>query len=537
MAEHAGAAHSFMGFEPHGHCFLWQPDLIALHTVSDLVTGLSYYIIPVIIFYFVRKRSDVPFPAMLLLFALFIISCGTTHLMSVWTIWTPDYWLEGWVKSATAFFSLLTVLLLFPMIPRALRIPSPAQLEAANRKLETEVDSRRQAEAELKRHKDHLEDLVAERTSELELLNENLKKEIDERKQVETELRTSEERFRVMVEQAPEAVVVSDVKQGKTVDANANAVKLFGCSREELFEKGILRFYLPDQPDGRPVLESTRENSARALAGEEVVLERSIRNLHGQERICEVRLVRLPSSDHDLVRASWIDITERKRTEEIMAASLREKEVLLREIHHRVKNNLNIISSLLSLQEDAVDHPAALDALAESRGRITSMAMIHEQLYTSGDFSGIEVDGYLRQLLARLVAAYRATGDISLAFDLSAITLTLDQAIPFGLIMNELVTNSLKHAFRNRDRGTITVSTALENGSVNLVIADDGEGLPQGFSLNSVSSLGLQIVTMLVRQLHGKLTVEPAGGARFRLCFPLRYQEPEPGLEDAALDG
>jgi len=243
--EHAHSGPSFMGFEPHGHCFLWQPDLIALHTVSDFVTGLSYYLIPVAIFYFIRKRTDVPFPAMFLLFALFIISCGTTHLAAIWTIWYPDYWMEGWVKAATAFFSLVTAILLFPLLPKAMRIPSPAQLETANRNLESEVVSRRQAEEELKRHKDHLEELVTERTIELQAANARLEAEIAERKAAESALRESEDRYREFIEGTDNIVTQVDAS-GRFTYVNRVAAELYGRSQEACVGQTAFDFVLPE---------------------------------------------------------------------------------------------------------------------------------------------------------------------------------------------------------------------------------------------------------------------------------------------------
>jgi PAS domain S-box-containing protein len=215
------------------------------------------------------------------------------------------------------------------------------------------------------------------------------------------------------------------------------------------------------------------------------------------------------------------DISERKRSEQAMADSLNEKEILLREIHHRVKNNLQIISSLLNLQEQGLDHPDALAALAESRGRVMSMAMIHEQLYRSRDFSEIDVDGYLRQFLPRLVSTYKDERNIGLTLEISPITLTLDQAIPFGLIVNELVTNALKHGFRDLGNGTLSVTAACQARRVRIEVADDGRGLPAGFDPACAETLGLQLVSSLAGQLKGELTAGNGSGAFFRLEFPL----------------
>ena len=179
-------------FEPHGHCFLWRPDLILLHTVSDSITALAYYSIPITLLYFSQKRQDLPYKWIFVLFSVFILACGTTHLMAVWTIWNPDYWLEGAIKAVTAAVSLVTAVLLWPMMPRLLELPSPALLAAANQELRKEIAERKHAQAELSGIRQDLERQVQERTAELSQANAALRADIAERKRAEEELRRSE---------------------------------------------------------------------------------------------------------------------------------------------------------------------------------------------------------------------------------------------------------------------------------------------------------------------------------------------------------
>ncbi|MBW4495143.1 MAG: PAS domain S-box protein [Oscillatoria princeps RMCB-10] len=151
---------SFFGsdpFIPHGHCYLWKPDLVSLHIASDSLIALAYYSIPIALVYFVHKRRDLPHPWILLLFGLFIISCGTTHLMEIWTLWHPIYWTAGWLKAFTAFVSVLAAALLVPLIPQALALSSPAQLEAANRQLEAEIRDRRRVGETLRKSQQMLQ--------------------------------------------------------------------------------------------------------------------------------------------------------------------------------------------------------------------------------------------------------------------------------------------------------------------------------------------------------------------------------------------
>ncbi|BAZ01233.1 periplasmic sensor signal transduction histidine kinase [Tolypothrix tenuis PCC 7101] len=170
-------------FIPHGHCYLWKPELVWLHILADTLIALSYYSIPLTLIYFVRKRDDIPFKVIFLLFGAFIISCGTTHLMEVWTLWHPVYWLSGAMKAITALISLYTAITLIPLVPQALALPSPAQLEAAYMALKDENAERQRVEQELRKYKETLEELVEQRTAELAKTNEQLQQEIIQRQQ------------------------------------------------------------------------------------------------------------------------------------------------------------------------------------------------------------------------------------------------------------------------------------------------------------------------------------------------------------------
>ncbi|MBE9168718.1 PAS domain-containing protein [Pleurocapsales cyanobacterium LEGE 06147] len=169
-------------FIPHGHCYLWKPPLVWLHVTSDTLTALAYYSIPITLFYFVNKRKDLPFNWIFLLFCAFIVACGTTHVMEVWTLWHPTYWLSGTVKASTAAVSVLTALELIPVIPQALALPSPAQLEKANQELQVQIAERLKAEKDLKKYQSQLEQRVAERTAELNASNRQME-ELLEREQ------------------------------------------------------------------------------------------------------------------------------------------------------------------------------------------------------------------------------------------------------------------------------------------------------------------------------------------------------------------
>lgn len=216
------------------------------------------------------------------------------------------------------------------------------------------------------------------------------------------------------------------------------------------------------------------------------------------------------------------DVSEDKLKESRLRDSLLEKEVLLKEVHHRVKNNLQIISSLLFLQKEGIEDPTIQDLFEESRHRIASMALVHEELYRSGDLGRVDVKEYLERLAPKVVASLRGQKQLDLELTLDSCRLALDKVIPFGLLVNELLTNAVKHGFADRAQGRIRVAVRVEEGLVRLAVEDDGAGLPPGFHPEEVRSLGMQLVVQLTRQLRGALTFGSGHPTVFRVAFPLQ---------------
>jgi two-component sensor histidine kinase len=218
------------------------------------------------------------------------------------------------------------------------------------------------------------------------------------------------------------------------------------------------------------------------------------------------------------------DVSERKRAEERLLASLQEKSVLLKEIHHRVKNNLQIISSLLYLQEDRLKDPSFKAIIRQCQNQVFSMALIHEDLYRSSDLSSVDFGTYVRTLVTRLLGLYRSAGQVSYVAEVDQVNLRIDAAIPCGLILNELCTNALKYAFPPGRDGLRELRVAMhrtEAGFLHLTVADTGVGLPDGMEVPSASSLGMQIVWKLVEQLRGSIRVDGSRGTRYDLEFPV----------------
>jgi two-component sensor histidine kinase len=373
------------GFMPHGMCYLWQPGVLTLHIASDAVIALSYSSIPVTLLYFVRKRKDLKFPWAVPCFATFIIACGLTHVMDISTIWYPTYWLSGGIKAATALISLTTAILLVKLLPAAMRVVSPAVLQAANADLAREVEDRQRAEQNVLTANASLEVRVAERTQELATANAALEQRVSSR-----------------------------------------------------------------------------------------------------------------------------------------TAELKERESLLQEIHHRVKNNLQVISSLINMQVRGLEDESTRVALRECQSRVATMAQIHEVLYQSADYSRVPFAKYARDLTSRIFSASEASATVTLQLELEELSLPVEQAIPCGLILNELVGNSLKHAFPNAAVGAIRVNLRVESShSVILCVSDNGIGLSPALDWGRLGSLGVQLVMTLVEQLTGQLEIIRQPGSTFRITFPL----------------
>ncbi len=327
------------------------------------------------------------------------------------------------------------------------------------------------------------------------------------------ELRVSERRNVAFLDAVPD-VIFRVTRDGTILDARSSAKlplmetagDLVGKDAEQILS--LYSFISPEYFD-------------RSIAATEAALDTGIPQVlsyhveaEGGRRHFEERFV--ASGENEaivLVR----DVTAQKKAEEI-----RGQEVLLKEIHHRVKNNLQVISSLLALQAGSTDDEKTRALLSESRDRVRSMALIHEKLYPSGDERGISFAGYVRDLAAHLRHSYAGnSGSVELKTDVEEMALSMDVSVPCGLIINELLSNSLKYAFPGGRQGIISVSLHRgEAGRVLLTIRDDGVGFPREIDIRNPATLGLRIVNILVEQLRGSLTMNPGPGASFSISFP-----------------
>ncbi|HYF50489.1 MAG TPA: PAS domain S-box protein [Planctomycetota bacterium] len=329
----------------------------------------------------------------------------------------------------------------------------------------------------------------------------------------------AEAKFRGLLESAPDGIVVVDSK-GIIVIVNTQVERLFGYSREELIGQPV-EILVPTRyknthigqrnayiraPRTRPM------GAGQALSG---------RKKDGTEFPVEISLSPLQTGEGTLVTSIIRDITEHRKAEEKIKASLREKEVLLKEIHHRVKNNLQVTSSLLKLQSGYITDAAAKEMFSESQNRIRSMALVHEKLYQSSDLSRINISDYAQALVDLLKRSFGSDAD-NIRVDVAStdVVLTVEAAVPCGLILNELISNCLKHAFIGRQQGTISVRIAhVSQQGIEIEVRDDGVGLPPNLDLEKLDSLGLRLVRNLTSQLSGKFELIGGAGTTARITF------------------
>ena len=305
-------------FMPHGYCYLWRPEIVWLHAISDGTITLAYYLIPLALLYFVRKRKDLPFHWIFLMFGIFIFGCGTTHLMEVWTLWHGTYRLAGVIKAITAAASVATAAVLVPLIPKALALPSPEQLKLANLRLEEEATERRRAEAGLLQAHTELETRVRERTAELAAANQRLQVEIGERKRAEDVLRKQAN----LLDLAHDAILVCELN-GDIAFWTPGAEETYGWPAQEALGKLAHELLTTEYPGGRESLMKIMVRNAR-WEGELVQTRRDGRRIVVASRWA---LQHDEGGNPIAILQINTDVTERKVAEE----NLRRSEAFLAE--------------------------------------------------------------------------------------------------------------------------------------------------------------------------------------------------------------
>lgn len=340
-----------------------------------------------------------------------------------------------------------------------------------------------------------------------------INRDITQRKKAEKNLEESEYRYRAYTELSFDAIFEISL-DGTITDCNARASEMFGYSRNELIgmntKKLTPKKYRSIQPE---------VFSDEITTGNEI-WERKYRHKDGSIIQTAINTQMYTRSGEQRLIAYVRDITDQKEYEQAIQKSLKEKEVLLAEIHHRVKNNLAIISGLLEMQIFNSGNEALINELKESQFRIQSIAMVHEKLYQSESFSDVAIDSYINELLEFISDSFdHEDKNITVHQQVEATNLNVNKAIPCGLILNELITNSYKHAFKHRNEGTINISLTEADSQITLLVQDDGPGLPNDFDISNPSSLGMTLIQTLIDQLDGTLDIESDNGTTFRVEF------------------
>ncbi len=364
-----------------------------------------------------------------------------------------------------------------------------------------------------------LEQRVTERTADLAKANDGLKQEIAERQRAEEALRESERRLQATINGAPFGAYFFELlSDGRLVLKGANPAE------EKVTRVASQQFFNKTFEEAFPSLKGTEIPDAfRRVAtdGEDYQNDQVEWNDEGIHGVFEFHAFQ--TGTHRMA-VFFQDITERKRDENAVRASLQEKTVLLKEVHHRVKNNLQTVTSLLNLQAVRTKNQTALDTLQETGNRVRSMALLHETLYRSETLGRVNFGNYIENICGHLFRSYGPkAAKIKLESHLEEVSVDLDQAVSCGLIINELVSNALKHAFPDGRAGRIEVELKrTPENQIVLKVADDGVGIPPEADIHQTGTLGHQLVFMLAEKLHGTVDVTRKPGTTFRISFPSR---------------
>jgi PAS domain S-box-containing protein len=354
----------------------------------------------------------------------------------------------------------------------------------------------------------------------------------EERMRAEEARRASEARYRVLFECAPDGIVICD-PNGVYLDANGSICEMLGYPLDELIGQPSSKFIA--DVDIEHIGPALREIQAKPPYHREWKFRRK------DDSIFDADVIATTMPDGNVL-AMIRDVTERKRFREALQASLSDRELLLREIHHRVKNNMQMVCSLLQLQARHAQNPVMTAILHESQNRVRSMALIHEKLYGGDSLARIDLAEYLRSLGAMIQRSHSDRAGVQLRFDTVSLTAGMDTAVPLGLAVNELLTNAFKHAFPAAARAAMAapeIVIALQpeaDGWLRLEVRDNGVGLPANFAPETNGSLGMRLVQIFAKQLHCELIWgSGSGGSVFQMCFrelpPKRPQPLEPQLE------
>jgi len=382
-----------------------------------------------------------------------------------------------------------------------------------------DITDRKRAEDAMQTAYADLEQNVRERTRELFDMNRDLKTEAGERKKVMEELKVSEEKYRSLVEQTNDLVFHID-KDGFLTYISPNISTILGYTPEENLGKTLAGFMPKDKETFFYQLHERNIRVREPISGVELTFFDKRQVPH----IFEINGTPHLDQDGIFLGFSGIarDITDRKALQDTLEASLKEKEILLKEVHHRVKNNMQVISSLLNLQARLIKDEKSKEVIRESQTRVMSIALVHEKLYQSKNLAEIDYQDYLKKIADSLLQSYGIPPKtIDIRIQAENIIIPINKAIPLSLIVNEMISNSLKYAFPDNRHGTIAIDFTKDKEQYTLVVKDDGIGLPETVTLEETDTLGLQLINSLVGQIQGTITLDRASGTEYRITFTL----------------
>jgi PAS domain S-box-containing protein len=351
--------------------------------------------------------------------------------------------------------------------------------------------------------------------SDMRELNVELEESTHEKDELILELRASEAKFKSLFDSSPAALAIADLEDELFVDVNASLLDLLGYAQGELIGRSTRELGLYAEA-------TEREEIFASIKAGEAVTDKEVRFIARDSRVVPVRFSAraIDIGGRPCLLSLLVDMTERKRNEARLEESLAEKNALLRELYHRTKNNMQVICSMLNMKSEQLSDERTKSAFEDIANRIYSMALVHEMLYESHSLSCIDLGKYLADLLTLLTKSQAGTSrEVIFELKLPALNVSIDEAIPVGLIVTELITNALRHAFAGQPRGVIKVCLSSSGPSVLLEVSDDGVGLPPLFDWRSSKSMGFKIISALADQLGGAVEFVSEKGTTCRITF------------------
>ena len=341
-------------------------------------------------------------------------------------------------------------------------------------------------------------------------------RDVTEKREAEIALKNSEERYRGLFYNLTDAIILVN-ENNDILDMNPASFRLLGLNKNNNQDINLYDFISKEDVSIAKI-----KSKELRKKGEVKDFEVNIIDAKGKHKIVELSSNAVYvdgkfKGSRDILR----DVTEKKKTNNELVQSLKEKEVLLKEVHHRVKNNLQVISSILNLQSTYVEDEKTLSILRESQNRVKSMSFIHESLYRTKDFNSIDFSEYIERLANNMVYSYQYSQNrIGLKLDIEEVFLSLDISIPCGLIINELLSNALKYAFPENQKGEIYISVKeLNDSKIQIKVEDNGVGFPEDLDINKVESLGMLLVNTLVEQIDGDIEIRSKEGTKYLITF------------------